>query len=351
MDAMFYFIIVIGVLVFVHEMGHFLAAKKFGVRVEAFSIGFGPALLKKRIGETEYRLSLVPLGGYVKMFGEDSNFICSEEEIAVSFVYQKLWKKFIIVAMGVTFNFLLAIVIFSGLNMTSERQVFYPIVVEFTENSPAKDVGMQIGDRILKINDNNISTFNDIRLELHSAKGDIDVLVERNKESLILRINPQIVKGKNITGKEMDMKVMGVVFKVETVRLGIISSVQSGIKDTYEVGKLNLLGIKKMVTGELSARDNLGGPIMIAKASAETAKYGLKSFLWFIAIISVCLGVINLFPIPALDGGHLLIYTIEGVISRPVNKTIEKCLNVAGVLLLVALMVFTVGNDFLNFFF
>src|SRR3989339_593052 len=302
MDAMFYFIIVIGVLVFVHEMGHFLAAKKFGVRVEAFSIGFGPALLKKRIGETEYRLSLVPLGGYVKMFGEDSNFICSEEEIAVSFVYQKLWKKFIIVAMGVTFNFLLAIVIFSGLNMTSERQVFYPIVVEFTENSPAKDVGMQIGDRILKINDNNISTFNDIRLELHSAKGDIDVLVER-------------------------------------------------IKDTYEVGKLNLLGIKKMVTGELSARDNLGGPIMIAKASAETAKYGLKSFLWFIAIISVCLGVINLFPIPALDGGHLLIYTIEGVISRPVNKTIEKCLNVAGVLLLVALMVFTVGNDFLNFFF
>src|SRR3989339_723054 len=308
MDAMFYFIIVIGVLVFVHEMGHFLAAKKFGVRVEAFSIGFGPALLKKRIGETEYRLSLVPLGGYVKMFGEDSNFICSEEEIAVSFVYQKLWKKFIIVAMGVTFDFLLAIVIFSGLNMTSERQVFYPIVVEFTENSPAKDVGMQIGDRILKINDNNISTFNDIRLELHSAKGDIDVLVERNKESLILRINPQIVKGKNITGKEMD-------------------------------------------TGELSARDNLGGPIMIAKASAETAKYGLKSFLWFIAIISVCLGVINLFPIPALDGGHLLIYTIEGVISRPVNKTIEKCLNVAGVLLLVALMVFTVGNDFLNFFF
>lgn len=348
MSALFYLIILLSVLVLIHEFGHFLAARFFGVGVPVFSLGFGPVLLRKTIGDTEFRLSLVPLGGYVQLFGEDSeqNYTVKEREMA--FCHKKLWKRSIIVAMGVIFNFLFAIAIFSGISFNYGKMVVYPIVEEFAENSPAKNAGMQINDLILKINDQNIASLNDVAMELSSSKGDISVLVKRNNENLVLRFTPMII-GRNVAGRDMDTRMMGVVFRTESVQLGVLSSMASGIEQTYDICKMNIFGIKNMITGKLAVQENLGGPIMIAKLSDQSAQQGIVVFLNFMAVISACLGIINLLPLPVLDGGHLMFYAIEGVLRRPINKRFIVIMNIVGTFLLFALMFFAIFNDIMNF--
>lgn len=351
MNAFFCFFIVLGILVFIHELGHFLAAKLCGVRVISFSLGFGPVLFKKDFWDTEFRISLIPFGGYVQMFGEDPSIeLVSDGEKKRSFNSQKSWKKIIIVSMGVIFNFVFAIIIFSGLNMISEKQIVYPVVGGFTENSPAQKAGIQIGDKIIRINGQKISDWRDIVMELHGAKDGVMVQVERYSKVFDLYVYTESVKIKVLSGEELDSKGIGIYFKHGLVHLGFFDSLKSGVKEVYGIGRSNAVGIKKMIVGTISAKENIGGPIAIAKMASESAKSGWEDFFWFLGFVSVCLGFINLVPIPVLDGGHIAAYGIEWITGRSINKTVWMVLNKIGYYLLIALMIFVVINDCIKYF-
>jgi regulator of sigma E protease len=341
------FIIVIGILVFIHEFGHFIAARLCGVGVEVFSLGFGPKILKKRMGRTQYCLAAIPLGGYVKMVGEEPGSAIDPEDVNASFTHKSLLQKSIIVAAGPLFNFLLAILIFYILYQFSGIYMAKPVVGEVMENTPALAAGIKSGDVIKKINQNKIESFEDISRIVSASKGEqLEVIVERDGRWKRLVIFPVLKPGKNVFGEQIKKYVIGITGTGESFhrRLNPFAAFSRSIKDTYGLVKLTLLSVGKMIKGSVSA-DNLGGPLMIAQMAGEQAKAGIMNFAWFIALLSVNLGIINLFPIPVLDGGHLLFFGIEAATGKPVGEKLREKLIQFGAAVLVALMVFVFYND------
>jgi regulator of sigma E protease len=344
------FIIVIGVLVFIHEFGHFIAARLCRVGVTVFSLGFGPKILKKTVGRTEYCLSAVPLGGYVKMLGDEPGTPIEPEDIPLSFTHKPLWQKSLIVAAGPFFNFFLAILIFYILYQFSGIYLAEPVVGKVMENSPAATAGIKPGDVILEINQNKVASFEDISKVIGSGKGEpLDIVVEREGRSVGLALTPMLSPGKNAFGEEIQKYVIGIVGNGKSFHrsLNPVQAFSRSILDTYGLVKLTILSVGKMINGSISA-NNLGGPLMIAQMAGEQAKAGMMSFVWFIALLSVNLGIINLFPIPVLDGGHLLFFGIEGVTGKPVSDKLREKLIQFGAALLVALMVFVFYNDIIR---
>ena len=341
------FIIVIGILVFIHEFGHFIAARLCGVGVEVFSLGFGPKILKKRIGRTQYCLAAIPLGGYVKMVGEEPGADIDLDDVDASFTHKSLLQKFIIVAAGPFFNFLLAIFIFYVLYQFSGVYFAKPIVGEVMEDSPAIAAGIKARDVIKEINQIKIESFEDISRIIGASKGEqLDIIIERDGRFKSLMLFPVQKPGKNVFGEEIKKYVIGIVGAGESMhkRLNPFAAMGRSLKDTYGLIKLTLLSVVKMISGSVSA-DNLGGPLMIAQMAGEQAKAGVMNFAWFIALLSVNLGIINLFPIPVLDGGHLLFFGIEAVTGKSVSDKLREKLTQFGAAALVALMVFVFYND------
>ncbi len=341
------FIIVIGILVFIHEFGHFIAARLCGVGVEVFSLGFGPKILKKRIGRTQYCLAAIPLGGYVKMVGEEPGATIDPEDLNSSFTHKSLLQKTIIVAAGPFFNFFLAILIFYVLYQFSGVYLVKPIVGEVMEDSPALAAGINAGDVIKEINQNKIESFEDISRIVSASQGkQLDIIVERDGRFKGLALSPVLKPGKNVFGEEIEKYVIGIVGVKDSFHksLNPFAALWRSITDTYGLVKLTLLSVVKMISGSVSA-DNLGGPLMIAQMAGEQAKAGIMNFAWFIALLSVNLGIINLFPIPVLDGGHLLFFGIEAVTGKSVSDKLREKLTQFGAAVLVALMVFVFYND------
>jgi len=341
------FIIVIGILVFIHEFGHFIAARLCGVGVEVFSLGFGPKILKKRVGRTQYCLAAIPLGGYVKMVGEEPGADIDPEDVNASFTHKSLWQKIIIVAAGPFFNFFLAIFIFYMLYQFSGVYLAKPIIGEVLEDSPAIAAGIKAGDVIKEINQNKIESFEDISRIIGASKGEqLQVIVERDGRLKRLMLVPVLKPAKNVFGEEIQKYIIGIVGAGESFhkRLNPFAAMGRSIKDTYGLIKLTLVSVGKMISGSVSA-DNLGGPLMIAQMAGEQAKAGVMNFAWFIALLSVNLGIINLFPIPVLDGGHLLFFGIEAVTGKSVSDKLREKLTQFGAAALVALMVFVFYND------
>ena len=349
----FAFIIVLGVLIFFHEFGHFLIARLFGVGVEKFSLGFGPRLIGKTIGITDYRLSAIPLGGYVKMVGEEPDAEVEPANLELSFTHKHVAKRMLIVAAGPVFNILLAILIFFGIFWASGKFVMLPAVGSVKSDSPAEAAGLREGDLITVIDGMPINSWDEMADVINGSQGRSLLLsVERQDSILEFTISPQKVPTQNIFGENIQRYVIGITASGESYSkdLGFMEAVGESLVQSYRVIELMVVIIGKLIKGDIST-DTLGGPIMIAQMAGDSAKAGVGSLIFFIALISINLAVINLLPIPVLDGGHLLFFTIEAIKGSPVSIKIREVAQQVGLFILILLMILVFYNDITRIFF
>ena len=354
-----YFILVLGILVFVHEFGHFLLAKKLGVGVITFSLGFGPKLIGRKIGETQYQISAVPLGGYVKLIGEDRGEEVKEEDRARSFSFQPIWKRVLIICAGPFFNMFLALVvycfIFAIFGVPQDPLPLPPKIGGLQANFPAEKAGLQKGDLILSINGVSIDTWNDLSSIIRKSEGkELFIKVKRNGESLEFHVIPEISKEKTAEG-EKPAYIIGIVAPYEEItfrykKVGPGEAVYEGVLQTWYVTKLMVVVLGKMISGEISPK-TIGGPIQIAQEAGKQGKKGPSYLLGLIAILGINLGLINLFPIPILDGGHLLFLAMEAILGRPVSIKKMEIAQQVGLILIILLMIFAFHNDLRRIFF
>lgn len=356
MNTLFSFILVLGLLIFVHELGHFLFAKLFGVRVLKFSLGFGPKLVGKVFGDTEYVISAFPLGGFVKMFGEnpDEQQI-TEEDRKGSFAHKPVWQRFMVVLAGPLFNILFSIVLF----FMVFSFVGIPTSVDTTrigkvnENSPAAAAGMQAGDVIVRIDDTaTVGWINVLDAVKNSAGEPIRVDVEREGEQLSLEIVPAIDAVKNVFGEEVEKRYMIGIMKADELsyeKSTFFGAIQSAFLQTWMYVTLTVMGFVKIIQQVVPASE-IGGPILIAQIAGEQMKAGWLNLIYFMSLLSVNLGILNLLPIPVLDGGHLVFLTIEGVRRKPMNERAQIIAQQVGIGLLATLMIFVFYNDIVRLF-
>ncbi len=433
-------IILLGILIFVHELGHFLFAKLLNVKVLKFSLGFGPRLLGKKFGETEYLLSAVPLGGYVKMLGEEVGDEITDEEKARAFNFQSVWKRMLIVFSGPVFNILSASLIFVFIFLAGVP-VSYPDIGKVNENSPAARAGLMTGDRVLEINGKKILSWDEIEAFVDDEPGKSLLFRVQRKEEIVERsVIPERKSERNIFGEKKEVwdigitpllfPVVGEVMKgsraekagikkgdriigiagavpetwqdmtkvihenpekslrfvikrngqiielaitperstVQTIegeekavgligikplandfikRYGPAGALSLGVKKTWDICVLTVVSIIKLIERIIPA-ETIGGPILIVQMAGEQAAHGLLSFFTFLAIISINLGVLNLLPIPILDGGHILFFTIEAIRRKPLSEKTMMIAQRAGLAIIVSLMIFAFYNDIMR---
>jgi regulator of sigma E protease len=344
---LFAFIVVLGILIFFHELGHFLVARLFGVRVEKFSLGFGPRLLGKTIGGTDYRISAFPLGGYVKMTGEDPDADVDPADLPYSFTHQHVAKRMLIVAAGPIFNILLAMVLIILIYWVSGAYELKPTVGEVVDNSPAQRQGLKTGDEITAIDGVRVDSWDNMAQRISQSKGrELTLSVRRGDQVLSLHIRAEMKAAHDIFGEKVRRYLIGIGPGQDTYRvpMGPVEAVAEGIGQTYTIAKLTILSVVKMIEGSISS-DTLGGPILIAQMAGKQAKAGAGNFFFFIALLSINLGIINFFPIPVLDGGHLLFFSIEAIMGRPIDMRVREISQQIGIALLLFLMIYVFYND------
>jgi regulator of sigma E protease len=452
MGSVLIFIIVVGVLIFFHELGHFLVARLFGVGVERFSLGFGPRIVGKMIGRTDYRISAIPLGGYVKMIGEEPDADLEPEEIPLSFTHKHVGKRSLIVFAGPFFNVLLAVIIFSGAFYFSGLPSIRPYIRSIDEDGPAAATKLRTGDRIVSIDGRRVNSWRDIDNMVENSDGrELSLQIDRHGEPLNVTVSPRLVHAKNLFGDDVQYYDLGLsgLSAISTLVDKVVDGMpaeKAGIKagdrivaingqpiDRWEdlqhavsaskghsmaftiqrgerrftvnitpsqIQEPDLLGVKQTVyrigiqrpgvripaedkmtvalnpfqamgqglsqswkltelTGytflKLIQRkvpmDTLGGPIRIAQMAHQQAELGILALLNFIAVISINLAILNLLPIPVLDGGHLLFFAVEAILRRPVSLRTRETAQQIGIFVLLMLMVFVIYNDISMTFF
>jgi regulator of sigma E protease len=440
-QKLWWFVVVLGILVAFHELGHFLAARWIGVKVLKFSLGFGPKLFGRQMGETEYLISAVPLGGYVKLFGEEEAEIITPEDRRRSFSHQSLPRKMLVVAAGPGFNFILAYFIFTGWLATGAPlpvptfKELTPDIEAILPGSPAETAGVQVGDRVIRVNEKDISTKNELfeaiatsngrQMTLDVRRGEqvktllltptqttvqdhgkdavtyhlgiedaapvitsimagspamaaglreddrilqindkdihtwsemtglvrdnpnkpLQVHVLRNGAPLSLTVTPSAEKA-TVNGIETEVGKIGISGPGRAIMRSSnpAAALIQGIQATWGWTEVTAVGLFKMVTGEISSK-NIGGPITIANISGEAGAQGGASVVFLIAILSINLGVLNLLPIPILDGGHLFFFLIEAILRKPLAERQREIAQQAGLVLLVGVMLFAFWND------
>ncbi|MBU1207560.1 MAG: RIP metalloprotease RseP [Proteobacteria bacterium] len=339
-------IIVLGVLIFVHELGHFLMAKKLKVGVITFSLGFGPKLLGKKIGETQYQLSLVPLGGYVKMVGEEPGENVPPELAAKSFSAQPVVKRLGIVFAGPFFNFLFAVVAFAIAFMVG-MPALLPEVGEVKPDYPAFKAGILKGDRILEANGSPVKRWEDMAQIIHeSSDRPLLLKVERDKKIFPISVTPQVSTQKNIFGDEIQVGLIGISPSGSffTERFDPFTATYKALIQSWRITELTVVSIIKIIEGKISAK-TIGGPLLIAQLAGQMAKAGTLSLIIFMAVISINLVILNVLPIPVLDGWHLLIFLIEGIIGKPVSLKLRERAQQIGIFLIILIMLLVFYND------
>lgn len=351
----FWFLALLTVLVFIHEFGHYIVARWCGVRVEVFSIGFGPELFGRTDSHgTRWKVSAVPLGGYVKMFGQGANLLegeagkaLTDAERHVAFDYKSVWRRMAIVAAGPIANYVFAAVIFAVIFAVHGKDVAAPVVGEVAPESAAYAAGLKVGDRILSLNGTEIEDFDEIRefVQLNLDQ-EIAIAIERDGSVQTLHARPTISVEKDALGNEMRLGRLGIVAagKAERVSLGVGESIADGVKRVFTMSGAMLKGLWQMVTGVRPAGE-LGGVIRIGYLSGEIAQIGMWSLVTFAAMLSVNLGLVNLFPIPMLDGGHLTFYVAEAVRGRPLGERTQEWGFRIGIAFVLGLMLFATWND------
>jgi regulator of sigma E protease len=343
------FTVALGALVFVHELGHFLVAKRIGVLVQRFSIGFGPVIFSWRRGETEYAVSAIPMGGYVKMLGEDDDDepgVATQPERAFS--TQPVWKRAAIVGAGPSMNFVFAFVMYAALfaSIGVELPSDQPRVGGVSSGMPAEQAGLRPNDRVVSIDGQAVATWNELSSLVQASKGrTLNMIVERDGAQLALQVTPALHGGRNMFGEETEsVWRIGIEASHEVSRVGPLSAIGVAAQQTYTASYVVLKGLALMIQGRVPLSE-LGGPIAIARAAGQQAQEGASRFLSMLAFLSVNLGVLNLLPIPALDGGHLAFFGLEGLMRRPLRQRHREIAQQVGVLLLITLMVFVFYND------
>ena len=338
-------VIVLSLLIFFHELGHFLAARFFGVHVEVFSIGFGKKVISKTIGATEYCLSLIPLGGYVQMKGQDDSDPTKVSYDADSYTVKRPWQKIVILFAGPFANFLLAFVLFFAIGTLGITK-FTPTIGKISENSPAFNAGLQEKDTILMINKQPIRMWDDVSSYIQSAEGLIELTIEREGQTRIVIVEPKLNTYKNMFGETMTKKMVGIL-PLGTTTIITYSLAELPLFAWQETEKSTMMiitGLQKLVEGVVSPKE-LGGIISIVQITSEASQMGLVALFSLTALISVNLGVLNLLPIPALDGGHIMFNLYEMITKRPPSEKVLSTLTMMGWVLLLGLMVLSLFND------
>jgi regulator of sigma E protease len=339
-------VIVLGVLIFVHELGHFLMAKRSKVGVLTFSLGFGPKLLGRKVGETQYQLSLVPLGGYVKMVGEEPGEKVPPELAAKSFSNQSVSKRLGIVFAGPFFNFLFAIVAFAIVFMVG-MPALLPEIGEVKPEYPAFQAGLLKGDRILEANGTPLHRWEDLAQIIHdSSNRPLRLKVERDKKTFEVTVTPQVSTQKNIFGDEVQVGLIGISpsGNLFTERFDPFTAVYKAVIQSWRVTELTVISIVRIIEGKISAK-TIGGPILIAQLAGQQAKAGVLSLVIFMAVISINLVILNVLPIPVLDGGHIMIFLIEAIRGKPVSLKLRERAQQIGIFLIILIMLLVFYND------
>lgn len=345
-------IIVLGVLIFVHELGHFLVAKRKGVGVKRFSLGFGPKLVGKKVGETEYLISAVPLGGYVKMVGEAPGEEVSAEDLPRSFTHQPVARRVAIVAAGPLFNLFFAVLVFTVIFLVG-FPVLTATVGEVKEGFPAHQAGLRSGDTILAIDGQPVARWEDVAVAIRrSTKETITLKIDRAGKPFQVEVSPRLGEVATPFGEKQQAKIIGIgpggqVRKERT--LNPLLALYRALERTAKLILLIVVGIVKLFQGVVPTSE-LGGPLLIAQLAGESAKAGLVSLLHFMAFLSINLAILNLLPIPVLDGGHLLFFAVEAIYGRPLSMKKREFAQQVGFFLLLLLMVFVFYNDISRIF-
>ncbi len=353
MTTMLSFIVVLGIIVLVHELGHYLAAKLCGMRVEKFSIGFGKAIFSKTIGDTEYKIAWIPLGGYVKISGMVDESLDPEGGIKgeeYEFESKNAWQKGFVISAGVMMNFLLAILIYTGLNFAQgEAKSVGSYINDVFAGSAAETAGLIKDDEVVSINTQAVNEWADITNYIQQFKGNsLNFTVKREQQILSLTIIPE-KKEVLRDGEIVERYFVGIGPRIIFEDISIFKAFTLGVEQTWMWTKMGVLSLKMLVTGEASLKD-IGGPIAIAKMSGESASMGFSALLLFLAFISINIGFLNILPIPILDGGHLLYIFIEGLSGRKIKTAIKFKIQQVGMALLFMLMIIAVFNDISRLF-
>ncbi|MEI6985354.1 MAG: RIP metalloprotease RseP [Rhodospirillaceae bacterium] len=352
------FIVVLTVLVFVHELGHYLVARYYGVKIEVFSFGMGPELFGRndRHG-TRWRIGLFPLGGYVKMFGDagaastprDDLGEMTPEERAVSFHHKPLSQRALIVAAGPVANFLFAVAVLAILFATN-GQPFTPADIGSVQpDSAAEAAGLKAGDVIVAIDGHGIERFEEVKSIVSMAPGQkLEITVQRQGAQILLTVVPKLSTITDRFGNTYTIGLLGITRTgLDYKRHSPQTAVWQAIRETWAMTASTLKGVGQMIVG-IRGTEDLGGPLRIAQMSGEVAQSGIVSLVWFLALLSINLGLINLFPIPLLDGGHLLFYCIEAALGRPLGERAQEYGFRFGLALVLSLMVFATWNDLVH---
>jgi regulator of sigma E protease len=357
------FLFVLTIVVFFHELGHFLVARWCGIRVLTFSLGFGPELagFNDRYG-TRWKISAVPLGGYVKFFGDDNAASVPDHAAAAamsdsdkkdSFIGQKVGARAAVVAAGPIANFILAIAIFAAIFMTVGKQTTTARVDAVQAGSAAATAGFQPGDLVLSIDGEKIGSFAEMQRIVSVSSGEpLKIVVERKNSEMTLNATPQLKEIKDNFGNVHRLGVLGIsrsmaAGDIKTEKLGPFGAVTLGAQETWFVVDRTLSYIVGVFTGR-EAADQLGGPIRIAQVSGQVASAGFVALIHLTAVLSISIGLLNLFPIPLLDGGHLLFYGIEAIRGRPLSERAQEVGFRIGLAIVVMLMIFATFNDILH---
>jgi regulator of sigma E protease len=344
------FLWVLGILIFVHEFGHFLIAKLTGVKVLKFSLGFGPTLIGKKIGETEYVISALPLGGYVKPLGENPREEVAKGERERSFSHQPAYKRMAIIVAGPLANFLLAVFIFSLVFSVGVPQNT-AVVGEVVNGFPAHEVGIRPGDLILQVDDVKINQWADLPEIISRSEGrTLQLTIKRGEEVIQVKVAPRAAIVKNIFGEEVKTYQIGISAAGAFVlkREPVYKAIGMGFSQSWFVTKLTVISIVKIIQRVIPAQKALGGPILIAQIAGKQAQEGFLNLIFFTAILSINLCILNLVPIPILDGGHLLFLCIESVSGRPLSMRKMEVAQQIGLIIIIALMAFIFYNDIMR---
>ena len=355
------FIILILIVVFIHEYGHYYFAKRYGVGITDFSIGFGKEIFgwNDKSG-TRWKICWVPLGGYVKFFGDRNVFSQADQEKIIEkyneedrkklFVLKPLYQRVLIVFGGPLANFLLALFIFFSIYTFIGKDFTPAVINEVQKDSPAMVGGLKQNDIILEIDGNKVKSIMDVSKYITMSTDDlIDFKVKRFYDELILEIKPDMVLSEDNLGNKINKRMVGIKLgayndKINHIKLGPAQAIYHAAHEVYYVSISSLKYIGAMIFGKADA-SQLGGPIRIAKISGQVAEFGILAFISMMAYISISLGLVNLFPIPMLDGGHLMFYAFEKILGRPLSQKTQEGFFRIGMVLLLSLMFFTTFND------
>ena len=356
------FLILITIVVFIHEYGHYYFAKKYGVGITDFSIGFGREIFgwNDKSG-TRWKICWIPLGGYVKFFGDRNVFSETEQQEVINkyndedrkklFILKPIYQRSIIVAAGPLANFVLAILIFIIINMVAGKDMTPAVINEVQEDGPAFVAGMKKNDKIISIDNKKVESILEVSTFINISTAEtIEFIVLRNDQEISLLVRPNLIDGKDSLGNSVKKRMIGIKLasplnnKFQKQPLGPSKAIYYSVKEVWFVIVTSLNYLGKMIIGSTDM-SQLGGPIKIAQITGQVAEHGVIPFLSIMAYISISLGLINLFPIPMLDGGHLMFYLIETILGRPLSQKIQEGFFRIGLFLLFSLMFFVTFND------